>query len=117
RKLAVEQEVAVFEEVAIFRQLFDRIAAVFQDAGVAVDIGDLGLAAAGGGEAGVVGKHSGLGIGLGDIEDFGPNGAAQNREIVGLVTDRQRCGFGVGCCVHREVPDEIVAEASVCARH
>ena len=88
RKLAVEQEVAGFEEVAFFRQLLDRIAAVFQNAGVAVDIGDPGLAAAGGGEAGVIGKHAGLGVELGDVDDVRPNGAAQNREIVGLVADR-----------------------------
>ena len=45
RQLAVEQEVAGLEEVALFGELLDRIAAIFQDAGVAVDIGDLGLAA------------------------------------------------------------------------
>ena len=94
RQFAVEQEIAGFEEVAVFRQLLDRIAAIFQDAGVTVDIGDLGLAAAGGGEAGVVGEHPGLGVELGDVDDIGPDGAAQNREIVGLVADRQSCGFG-----------------------
>ncbi len=76
RQLAVKQEIAGFEEVAFFRQLLDRIAAVFQNAGVAVDIGDLGLAAAGGGEAGVVGEHPGLGVELGDVDDIRPNGAA-----------------------------------------
>ena len=104
RKFAVKQEVAGFEEVAFFRQLLDRVAAVFQNAGVAIDIGDLGLAAAGGGETRVIGKHSGLGIEFGDVDYVGPNGAAQNREIVGFVADRQRYGFGVGCCVHRESP-------------
>ena len=69
-------------------ELLDRIAAVFEDAGVAVDIGDLGLAAAGRGEAGVVGEHPGLAVELGDVDDIGPDGAAQNREIVGLVADR-----------------------------
>src|SRR6184192_1780458 len=47
---------------------------------------------------------------LGDIDDVGPDRAPQNREIVGLVADRQRCDFGAGFCVHREVPDEVVAE-------
>ncbi len=111
RKLAVKQEVTGLEEVAVFGELLDRIAAVFQDAGVAVDIGDLGLAAAGGGKTGVIGEHSGLGVELGDVDHVRPNGAAQNGEVVVLVADRQRCGFGVGCCVHREVPDEIVAKA------
>ena len=108
RQFAVHEEVAGLEEVAAFGQLFDRIAAIFQNAGVAVDVGDLGLAASGRSEAGVVGKHSGLGVELGDVDYIRPNGAAQNREIVSFVADRQRCGFGVGCCVHREVPDEIV---------
>ena len=45
RQLAVEQQVAGLEEVAVLGQLLDRIAAIEQDAFVAVDIGDLGLAA------------------------------------------------------------------------
>ena len=113
RQFAVEQQVAGLEEVAFFGELLDRIAAVFQDAGVAVDIGDLGLAAAGGGEAGVVGEHAGLGVELGDVDDIGPDGAAQNREIVGLVADREGCCFVAGFCVHREVPDEIVAKTGL----
>jgi predicted RNase H-like nuclease len=52
RQLAVEQQVAGLEEVAVLGELLDRIAAVEQDALVAVDVGDLGLAAAGRGEAG-----------------------------------------------------------------
>ena len=77
RQFAVQQQVAGFEEIAVFGELLDRIAAVFQNAGVAVDIGDLGLATAGGGKAGVVGEHSGLGVELGDVDDIGPDGAAQ----------------------------------------
>ena len=40
RQFAVEQQVAGFQEVAVFGQLLDRIAAVQQDAFVAIDIGD-----------------------------------------------------------------------------
>ena len=57
RQFPVEQEIAGFQEVALFGELLDRVAAVFQNARVAVDIGDLGLAAAGRGEAGIVGEH------------------------------------------------------------
>ena len=45
RKLPVEQEIAGLEEVAVLGELLDRIAAVLEHAGVAVDIGDLRLAA------------------------------------------------------------------------
>jgi hypothetical protein len=76
RQLAIEQEVTGFEEVAVFGELLDRVAAVFQDAGVAVDVGDLGLAAAGRRKPGVVGKHARLGVELGDVDHVRPGGAA-----------------------------------------
>ena len=76
RKLPVEQEIAGLEEVAVLGQLLDRIAAVFQHAGVTVDIGDLGLAAAGGRKARVVSEHPGLSVELGDVDHIGPNRAA-----------------------------------------
>ena len=41
RQLAVEQQVAGLEEVAVLGELLDRIAAIEQHALVAVDIGDL----------------------------------------------------------------------------
>ena len=44
RQLAVEQQVADLEEVAVLGELLDRIAAMEQDAFVAVDEGDLRLA-------------------------------------------------------------------------
>ena len=116
RKLPVEQEIAGLEEVALLGELLDRIAAVFQHAGVAVDIGDLGLAAAGRGEAGVVGEHPGLGVELGDVDHIGPNRAAQDREIVGLVADRKGRRLVAGFCVHRVVPDEIVAKTGLLAK-
>ena len=111
RKLPVEQEIAGLEEVAVLGQLLDRIATVFENAGIAVDIGDLRLAARGRGEAGVVGEHARLGIELGNVDHIGPNGATQNREVVGLVADRERCGLAVRACVHRDIPNEIVAKA------
>ena len=88
RQFAVEQEVAGLEKVAVFRQLLDRVTAVFQNAGVAVDVSDLGLATSGRGKAGVVGEHPGLGVKLGDVDDVRPGGAVQNGKIVGLVANR-----------------------------
>ena len=114
RKLPVEQEIAGLEEVAVLGQLLDRIATVFENAGIAVDIGDLRLAARGRGEAGVVGEHARLGIELGNVDHIGPNGATQNREVVGLVADRERCGLAVRACVHRDIPNEIVSESRCC---
>ena len=46
RQFAVEQEIADLEEVAVLGELVDRIAAVQQNAFVAVDEGDLRFAAA-----------------------------------------------------------------------
>ena len=43
RQLAVQQHVAGLEEVAVFGELVDRVAAIEQYAGVAVDVGDLRL--------------------------------------------------------------------------
>jgi hypothetical protein len=45
RQFPVEQQIASLEEIAVLGNLLDGIAAVQQDAFVAVDIGDLGLAA------------------------------------------------------------------------
>ena len=73
RQFAVEQQVAGLEEVAVLGELLDRVAAIEQDALVAVDIGDLGLAAAGRGEAGIVGEHPGLGVELADVDDVRPD--------------------------------------------
>ena len=60
RQLAVEQQVAGLDEVAVLGELVDRIAAIEQDALVAVDEGDLRLAARRRGEARVVGEAAGL---------------------------------------------------------
>jgi hypothetical protein len=46
RQFAVEQQIAGLQEVAVFGQLVDRIAAVQQHALVAIDVGDLGFAGA-----------------------------------------------------------------------
>ena len=60
RQFAVEQQVAGLEEVAVLGELLDRVAAIEQDALVAVDIGDLRLAGRRRGEAGVVGEAAGF---------------------------------------------------------
>ena len=96
RKLAVEQEVAGLEEIAVLRQLLDGKAAIEQNAFVAVDIGDLGLAAPGRGVAGIVGEHPGLGVELADVEDRRADRSLVDRERPLLVVDDQFAGFDVG---------------------
>ncbi len=56
RQFAVQQQVAGFQVVGFFRQLLDRVAAMQQDALVAIDVGDLGLARGGRHEAGIEGE-------------------------------------------------------------
>src|SRR5438046_10423389 len=62
RQLAVQQQVADLEKIAMHRKLLDRIAAVEQHARVAVDVGDFRAAARGGQEPGVVGEYPRLRI-------------------------------------------------------
>ncbi|MGY3409643.1 hypothetical protein ACVWZV_005756 [Bradyrhizobium sp. GM5.1] len=104
RKLPEQQQIAGLEEVAILGELFDRIAAVFQHARVTVDIGDLGLAARGRGEARIVGEQAGLAVELADIDDVGPDAAAVDRKIEILVSDRQCGGLIAWFGVHQRSP-------------
>ena len=99
RQFAVEQQVAGLEEVAVLGQLLDRIAAIEQDAFVAVDIGDLGLAACRRGEAGIVGEHPGLAVELGDVDHVRADRALVDREVPVLVADGDRAGLDVSASV------------------
>src|SRR5690606_22712519 len=65
---AVQQQIADLEEARLFGKLVDRIAAVQQHAGVPVDVGDLALAARGGGEAGVEGEDVGGPVELSHVD-------------------------------------------------
>ena len=92
RQLSVEQQVAGLEEVAVLGELIDRVAAIEQDALVAVDIGDLRLGCCGRGKAGIVGEHPGLAIELGDVDDARADGAFFYRQFHGLVVDCECAG-------------------------
>ena len=80
RQLAVEQQVADLEEVALHRELLDRIAAVEELALVAVDVGDRRVARGGRQEARVVGELAGL--------------AVQRADVDHVRADRPRAGSG-----------------------
>ena len=102
-QLAEENQVCGLEEIALFRQLLDRVSAVEQHALVAVDVGD--LAAAGGrvlerrvvcGQAEIVRR----GLDLPEIHR--PDRAVLDRNLVGLagpvVLDRQRVSHIQSAC-------------------
>jgi hypothetical protein len=84
RQFAVQQQIADLEEARLLGQLIDGIAPVQQHALVAVDEGDLALAARRRGEAGVVGEDVGFGVQLSDIDDGGTVGSRQDRQLDGL---------------------------------
>ena len=69
RQLAVQQQIADFEVMALVRQLFDRIAAIEQLTLVAVDIGDGAVAGCGRGEAGIVGEQTGFRIKTANVDN------------------------------------------------
>ncbi len=103
RQLALGEEVGDLHEIAVLRQVLDRIAAIEQLADVAVDVGDLGFAGAGGGVAGVVGEVAGLGVELADVDHLGADRAGQQRQdrlLAGAVVGQRdvfvRLGGGFG---------------------
>ena len=101
RQFAIEQQVTGLEEVAVLGELLDRIAAIEQDAFIAVDVGDLGFTARGRGEAGIVSEHAALAIKLGDVEHVRADRALVDREVPVLVSDGNRTvGIGGGFGVH-----------------
>jgi hypothetical protein len=113
RQLALEQEVADFHEIGILGEVLNRVAAMHQHAFVAVDIGELGFAACGRGEAGVVSEMACLAVELSDVDDLGPDGSAHQRQIealAGTVVDQRNelvaLGLGGGgtLVIHGFVP-------------
>ena len=94
-KLAVEKQVSHFEKCALFRELLNGIAAVSQDASIAVDVGN-GAAARGRiHESRVVGHEPEIfGPGLDLAQIHGPYGSILDgnlvRSLVSLVDDAQR---------------------------
>ncbi len=85
RQLAEDQQVGDLEEGRLFAELLDRVAAVFEDAGVAVDVGDRGAAGGGVGEGRVVGQHAEFVlVDLDLAKVHRPHGAVGDRQLVGL---------------------------------
>jgi hypothetical protein len=102
RQVAVHQEVGDLEVVRLLGELLDRVAAVLEDALVAVDVGD-GRATGGGvDEAGVVGGQASVGLGGADLLEIGgPDGAIGDGKVVVLAGPVVPDGEGlIGHWVH-----------------
>ena len=69
-QVAVDQQVGNFQEAGVLGQLLDRVAAVAQDAGIAVDVGDGRGGGRGVHETGVKGDGAGLLQQLGNVVAF-----------------------------------------------
>ena len=96
----------------MLRQLIDRIAAIEEDAFVAVDEGYLELASRGRGEAWVIGEYAGIAIEVADIDDIGTQRSFLDGQIKALVAECKGGSFlldhviaflGRGCFCHGSV--------------
>ena len=91
RQLAVDQQVGDLQVAGVLAQLLDRVAAVLEDAGVAVDVGDRAAARGGVHERRVVGHQPEvLLVDLDLAQVQGAHGAVGDRQLVGAP------GAGVG---------------------
>ena len=84
RQPAVQQQVANLKEIGLFGQIFNGVAAMQQRAGVAVDIGDVGVAGGGGNEARVVGEIAVLGQ-CANVDDLVAEAGFKHRQMDRLV--------------------------------
>jgi hypothetical protein len=91
RQVAVKQQVADLQKIAVLRQLIDRITAMQQYALVAVDIGDSGFATRGRGEPRIIGEHAGVLVQRTDVDDVRPDGSRTDFEFCFLVVENERC--------------------------
>ena len=90
----------------MFGELVDGIAAIKQDAFVAVDEGDVAFAARRRREAGIVGEDVGLGVKLSDVHDVGTDRAGEHGKVVRLafVSQGRRASGNSLALSHRATP-------------
>ncbi len=81
RQFAVKQQIAGFQEVALFGELFDGEATVQENTFVTVDIGDLGFAGGRRRETRVVSEGARVFVQRADIDDARPDRAFPDREF------------------------------------
>ena len=92
RQLAIQEQVAGLEEIAVLSKLIDWVAPVEEHALVAVNIGDLGFRTRGRGKARVVGEHTRLGVELADVDHRRAYGAFADRQFDGLASQAESGG-------------------------
>ena len=111
-QFAVEEQVAGLDKVAPLGELIDRITAIEQQALIAVDIGDLGLAARRRGKARVVSEMSSLLIETGDVDDVRSERGLVNRKAVPYAVngDGRLCSVRLArvvlCDAHLKPPND-----------
>jgi hypothetical protein len=93
RQLAVAEQVRDFEEVAVLGQLFDRVAAIAQDALVAIDERDCARAGAGVRVAGIECDEPGGAPELADVDGAFAFAAFDDGEGEDLIADTKFSGF------------------------
>ena len=93
-QIAIQQQIGNFEEARFFGQLINGIAAIQQNAGIAINIGDGAFAGSGRAIAGVEGENPKIAIKLADIGNLRPQRAAQQGQRRAFVGTIQRDGNG-----------------------
>ena len=99
-ELPVKQQIAGLEEIAVISQLLDGVAAMQQNAFVAIDIRDLGLAGGRRQEARIEGEAARGVVEFADVDDIRANGARFYGHIDGDVADFEVSAL----CTHCTVP-------------
>src|SRR5476649_2316794 len=84
-EFAMQQQVADLEKMRMLRQLVDRIAAIKENALVAIDKCDVAFAACRRRETRIVSEYVRVTVQLADIEDFRAFRAAKGRKLEGFV--------------------------------
>ena len=108
-QIAIQQQIGNFEEARFFGQLINGIAAIQQNAGIAINIGDGAFAGSGRAIAGVKGENPKIAIKLADIGNLRPQRAAQQGQRRAFVGAIQRDGNGpLGLRGHACLPQKTV---------
>src|SRR3989304_5218542 len=84
RKCAIQQQIGYLDKAALFRQLFDRITAIQEQAGIAIDIGYTAAATGRGLKPWIEGEIAKVTVKCSDVHRRGPHRTVQYREFNAL---------------------------------